>query len=173
MARAAHAGGKILERTNGSRRNHLLVDLDLLGQRLRVGSVHLPSTNEDDQLHDVALLLASVDSNTVLAGDWNATGADSSYDVVAFRGDGRRVAAQLDAAGLVDGAVVAGAAWEPTWRTPNDPPFVRIDAVRLSPAWSQRVNGYRVHTNADRLSLHRPVELSLDAGPRAGLSRGA
>lgn len=158
--------GAIVQRADGSRRNYLLVDLELRGQRLRVGSVHLPSTTVDDQLHDVALLLSSVDPDTVLAGDWNATGADRSYDEGSLAGDDGRVAARLDTAGLVDGAVAAGAVWEPTWRTLNDPYFVRIDAVRLSSAWSGRVSGYRVHTNADELSLHRPVELCLDARAR-------
>ena len=153
--------GAVVERAAGARRNHLLVDLELHGRRLRVGSVHLPSTTVEDQLHDLDLLLRSVDSDTVLAGDWNATGGDESYDVRALEGDDRRVANRLDAIGLVDGATAAGAAWEPTWRTPDGPPFVRIDAVRLSSAWSGRISGYRVHTDADRLSLHRPVELVL------------
>lgn len=154
--------GVVVERADGSLRNHLLVDLELGGRRLRVGSVHLPSTTVEDQLHDLDLLLPFVDPDTVLAGDWNATGANASYDVRALQGDDRRVANQLDAAGLVDAAVTAGAAWEPTWRSPDNPPFVRIDAVRLSPAWGMRVSGYRVHTAVDRLSLHRPVETTLD-----------
>lgn len=156
--------GVVIERAHGSRRNHLLVDLWLDVRRLRIGSVHLPSTSVEDQLHDLDLLLCSVDHDSVLAGDWNATSSDASYDVRRLMGDDRRVAARLDAAGLVDAALVAGAAWEPTWRTPDEPSFVRIDTVRLSSAWGGRVKGLRVHTGVDWLSLHRPVEATFDGG---------
>lgn len=154
----------VAERVAGSRRNHLLVDLEVGDRRLRVGSVHLPSSSVGDQLHDLDLLLPLVDSDTVLAGDWNSTGADPSYDARALEGDDRQVAARLDGAGLVDAAVVATADWQPTWRTSDGRNRVRIDAVRLSPVWGQRLSAYRVHTEADRLSLHRPVEITLDVG---------
>lgn len=154
----------VAKRAAASRRNYLLVDLDAGGRRLRVGSVHLPSTTVEDQLHDLTLIFPFVDPVTVLAGDWNATGADASYDVRALKGDDRRVAARLDAAGLADASLVAGAPWEPTWGTPGEPPFVRIDAVRLSSMWGGRVRGYRVRTDVDPLSLHRPVETTFDDG---------
>jgi len=157
--------GVVIERAHGSRRNYLFVDLWLGVRRLRIGSVHLPSTSVEDQFHDLELLLRSVDHDSVLAGDWNATSSDATYDLPRLMGDNRRVAARLDAAGLVDAALVAGAAWEPTWRpTPNEPFFVPIDAVRLSPTWGGRVKGLRVHTGADPLSLHRPVEATIDGG---------
>lgn len=156
--------GVVIERAHGSRRNHLLVDLWLGARRLRVGSVHLPSASVKDQLHDLDLLLPFVDHASVLAGDWNATSTDASYDVRSLIGDDRRTAARLDAAGLVDAALVAGAVWEPTWRTRDEPSFVRIDAVRLSSTWGGRVRGSRVHTEVDPLSLHRPVEATFDGG---------
>jgi endonuclease/exonuclease/phosphatase family metal-dependent hydrolase len=155
-------------------RNHLLVDLHAGGGRLRVGSVHLPVTSVEDQLHDLELLLAQADDRTVLAGDWNATSADPSYDARALEGDDRRVGGRLDEAGLVDAARAVGVAWVPTWRTPDGEPFVRIDAFRLAPSLAPAVTGLDVHTDVDELSLHRPVELALALsgsrapGPTAG-----
>jgi len=159
--------GDARPRGSSSHRNHLLVDLDSGGGRLRAGSVHLPVTSVEDQLHDLELVLAQADDRTVLAGDWNATGADTSYDIRALEGDDRRVGCRLDEAGLVDAAFAAGAAWVPTWRRPDTEPFVRIDAFRLAPSLAPAVTGLSVHTDVDGLSLHRPVELALSV---SGLS---
>lgn len=95
-------------------------------------------------------------------GDWNSTGADASYDVRRLHDDDRRVGTWLDTAGLMDSALVAGAPWEPTWGTPDELPFVRIDAVRIRRDLAREVRRYRVHTGADELSLHRPVEVTLE-----------
>lgn len=152
----------VLDRPHGLRRNFLLIDLAVAGRRLRIGSVHLPSSSVADQLHDVGQLLTSVDQDTVLAGDWNATGADAAYDPARLPGDDGRVAAALDAARLVDAGPACGAPWMPTWGSPGGPPFVRIDGVRLSRRWAERLTGHRVHGDADDLSLHRPVEVSFD-----------
>jgi endonuclease/exonuclease/phosphatase family metal-dependent hydrolase len=156
--------GRVRTRDPSTHRNQLVADIAAGDRRLRMCCVHLPVTSVEDQLHDLELLLAQADDATVVGGDWNATGADASYDAGALEGDDRRVAARLDAAGLADAARVAGAAWEPTWRTPTSAPFVRIDAFRLAPGLEPAVVGYQVRTDVDDLSLHRPVELVLDLG---------
>lgn len=152
----------VAKRAAGARRNYLVMDLESHGRRLRVGSVHLPSTSGADRLHDLDLICPLVDPVTVLAGDWNSTGADASYDVRRLHDDERRVGTWLDLAGLMDSALVAGAPWEPTWGTLDEPPFVRIDAVRICRDLARGVRRYRVHTGADGLSLHPPVEVTLE-----------
>ncbi len=153
--------GEPRPRDPSTHRNQLVVDLVSDATRLRVGCVHLPVTSVEDQLHDLDLLLAQTDDATLLTGDWNATGADTTYDARALEGDDRRVALRLDAAGLVDAAVATDAPWVPTWRTPDSEPFVRIDAFRLAPGVVSGLAGYRVLTAHDELSLHRPVEIEL------------
>lgn len=154
---------------------------------LRVAVTHLPPWDPEQRLSDartVAGLLDDPGQASVIAGDWNTFGADSTYDPEPqwsklrhgklwrhIRWDDdpdappqadRRPAQLLHRSGLHDAAPYLRAPWQATGGHLGDDMPRRLDAF-----WTTRpqaLRGYRViDTPATRLlSDHLPIQIDLD-----------
>lgn len=146
-------------------RNAGVTVLDVNGHRLRLGSIHLPSSSIEAILADTERLLPFADPSlaTVLAGDWNSVGESRTYDAGPDQPlYDRRATERLTEAGLIDVARHLSAEWRPTWGVGIDWPEIRIDAFRVSTPVLPAVLAYAVDETVDHLSLHRPIVLRLD-----------